>query len=73
MAAAAPRALPFRAAEIAAWLESSCRPRSVYLWNGAGKTTTVGASAVIAVAWCAAIATAGYLWARAVFERDPAP
>ncbi|HEY2674356.1 MAG TPA: ABC transporter permease [Rugosimonospora sp.] len=31
----------------------------------------VGDTAVIAVAWCAGIALAGYLWARALFRRDP--
>ncbi len=29
-------------------------------------------SAIIAVAWCAAITLASYLWARAAFNRDPA-
>jgi ABC-2 type transport system permease protein len=33
--------------------------------------TPVGNSAVIAVAWCVGLAAAGYLWARAVFRRDP--
>jgi ABC-2 type transport system permease protein len=31
----------------------------------------VGHSAVLAVAWCAGLALAGYLWARALFKRDP--
>jgi ABC-2 type transport system permease protein len=31
----------------------------------------VGDSAVLAVAWCAGLALAGYLWARALFSRDP--
>jgi ABC-2 type transport system permease protein len=35
--------------------------------------TVIGNSAVIAVAWCAAITLASYLWARAAFNRDPAP
>jgi ABC-2 type transport system permease protein len=35
--------------------------------------TTVGNSAVIAVAWCAGISLVGYLWARALFNRDPTP
>lgn len=30
-----------------------------------------GSSAIIAVAWCAGIALAGYLWALALFNRDP--
>jgi ABC-2 type transport system permease protein len=30
-----------------------------------------GHSAVIAVAWCAGLALAGYLWSRALFGRDP--
>jgi ABC-2 type transport system permease protein len=35
--------------------------------------TAIGTSAVIAVAWCAAITLASYLWARAAFNRDPVP
>ena len=35
--------------------------------------TVIGNSAVIAVAWCAAITLSSYLWARAAFNRDPAP
>jgi len=31
----------------------------------------IGNSAIIAVAWCAGITLAGYLWARAVYNRDP--
>jgi ABC-2 type transport system permease protein len=31
----------------------------------------IGSSAVIAIAWCVAIALAGYLWARTVFNRGP--
>ena len=34
--------------------------------------TPVGSSAWIAVAWCAGFAIAGYVWARALFRRDPA-
>ncbi|MEU5262946.1 ABC transporter permease [Amycolatopsis sp. NPDC021455] len=34
--------------------------------------TPVGGSAWIAVAWCAGFAVAGYVWARALFRRDPA-
>ncbi|MGW3961594.1 ABC transporter permease [Amycolatopsis sp. NPDC005003] len=34
--------------------------------------TSVGGSAWIAVAWCAGFAVAGYVWARALFRRDPA-
>jgi ABC-2 type transport system permease protein len=34
--------------------------------------TPIGNNAVIAVAWCAAIALAGYLWAKKLFNRDPA-
>lgn len=33
--------------------------------------TTVGASAGLALAWCAVLALAGYLWARAVYNRGP--
>jgi ABC-2 type transport system permease protein len=32
----------------------------------------IGSSAVLAVAWCAAIALVGYLWARAKYDRRPA-
>jgi len=35
--------------------------------------TAIGNSAVIAVAWCAAITAVGYLWARKLYNRDPAP
>jgi ABC-2 type transport system permease protein len=31
----------------------------------------VGGTAVVAVSWCAGLALAGYLWARALFQRDP--
>ena len=34
--------------------------------------TPIGNNAVIAVAWCIGIALAGYLWAKALFNRDPA-
>jgi len=33
----------------------------------------IGNHAVIAVAWCAAITLVGYLWARKLYDRDPAP
>jgi ABC-2 type transport system permease protein len=33
--------------------------------------TPIGNSAIVAVAWCAGLALAGYLWARALFTRDP--
>jgi ABC-2 type transport system permease protein len=33
--------------------------------------TPIGHSAVLAIAWCAVIALGGYLWARAVYSRDP--
>lgn len=32
----------------------------------------IGNSAVLAVAWCAAITLVGFLWSRALFDRDPA-
>jgi ABC-2 type transport system permease protein len=32
----------------------------------------VGSSAVLAVAWCAALALVGYLWGRARYDRRPA-
>jgi ABC-2 type transport system permease protein len=34
--------------------------------------TAIGDSALLATAWCAAIALAGYLWARARYDRRPA-
>ena len=34
--------------------------------------TVIGSSGVLAVAWCAAIALAGYLWARSRYEHRPA-
>jgi ABC-2 type transport system permease protein len=34
--------------------------------------TAIGNSAVIAVAWCVGIALVGYLWARKLYNRDPA-
>ncbi|GAA0708664.1 ABC transporter permease [Dactylosporangium roseum] len=33
--------------------------------------TPVGGSGIAAVAWCVGLALAGYLWARALFRRDP--
>jgi ABC-2 type transport system permease protein len=33
--------------------------------------TPIGNSAVLAVAWCAGLTLLGYLWARAVYNRDP--
>ncbi len=33
--------------------------------------TPIGNSAVIAVAWCVGITLVGYLWSRALFNRDP--
>ena len=35
--------------------------------------TAIGSSAVVAVAWCAGITLVGYVWAKALFNRDPAP
>jgi len=34
--------------------------------------TPIGDSGVIAVAWCVAISLVGFLWARKLYERDPA-
>ena len=34
--------------------------------------TPIGDSAWLAVAWCAAITLVGFLWARSLYERDPA-
>jgi ABC-2 type transport system permease protein len=33
--------------------------------------TPIGNNASIALAWCVGIALVGYLWARALFNRDP--
>jgi ABC-2 type transport system permease protein len=32
--------------------------------------TPIGKSAVLAVAWCAGLALVGYLWARAIYNRN---
>jgi ABC-2 type transport system permease protein len=34
--------------------------------------TSIGNSAVIAIAWCVVISLVGFLWARSLFNRDPA-
>lgn len=34
--------------------------------------TAIGSSAVLAVAWCAAITAVGYLWALSLYDRNPA-
>ncbi len=34
--------------------------------------TPIGNSAILAVAWCVVISLVGYLWARSLFNRDPA-
>jgi ABC-2 type transport system permease protein len=34
--------------------------------------TAIGNSAVIAIAWCVVIALAGYVWAKKLYNRDPA-
>jgi ABC-2 type transport system permease protein len=34
--------------------------------------TPIGTSGVIAVAWCVAISVLGFLWARRLYEREPA-
>jgi len=33
--------------------------------------TPIGNSAVLAIAWCVGLSLVGYLWARAVYNRDP--
>jgi ABC-2 type transport system permease protein len=33
--------------------------------------TPIGSSAILAIAWSAAIGFGGYLWARHLFNRDP--
>ena len=35
--------------------------------------TPIGSSAVLAVAWSVAIGLASYVWAKHLFNRDPAP
>jgi ABC-2 type transport system permease protein len=35
--------------------------------------TPIGDSAMLAVAWCAAIGLGGYAWAKHLFNRDPTP
>ena len=35
--------------------------------------TPIGNDAVVALGWCVALTLAGYLWARAAFNRDPGP
>ena len=37
----------------------------------AGDQRDAGNSAIIATAWCIAIALVGYLWARAAYNRNP--
>ena len=32
----------------------------------------IGSTGLVAVAWCVAITLAGYLWARKLYDRDPA-
>jgi ABC-2 type transport system permease protein len=34
--------------------------------------TPIGNSGLLAVAWCIGISVVGYLWARRLYERDPA-
>ncbi len=34
--------------------------------------TEIGNSAVLAVAWCAGITLAAYIWAKKLYNRDPA-
>jgi ABC-2 type transport system permease protein len=35
--------------------------------------TAIGNSAMLAIAWCAAITLVGYLWAKKLYNRDPGP
>ncbi len=35
--------------------------------------TPIGDSGILAVAWCAAVGLAGYVWAKRLFNRDPTP
>jgi ABC-2 type transport system permease protein len=35
--------------------------------------TPIGGDGIVAVAWCLAISALGYLWARRLYDRDPAP
>jgi ABC-2 type transport system permease protein len=34
--------------------------------------TPIGSSGIVAVAWCVAISALGYVWARRLYDRDPA-
>jgi ABC-2 type transport system permease protein len=34
--------------------------------------TPIGTSGPVAIAWCAVLSVAGYLWARRLYERVPA-
>ncbi len=33
--------------------------------------TPIGNNLILAIAWCAVLALVGYLWSRAVYNRDP--
>jgi ABC-2 type transport system permease protein len=35
--------------------------------------TALGSTVVAALAWCAVLSLAGYLWARHLYEREPVP
>jgi ABC-2 type transport system permease protein len=35
--------------------------------------TPIGDLGLIAIGWCVAISVLGYLWARRLYDRDPAP
>ena len=35
--------------------------------------TPIGNSGLLAVGWCVAISVVGYLWARRLYDRNPAP
>jgi len=35
--------------------------------------TPIGNSALLAVGWCVAISIVGFLWARRLYDRAPAP
>jgi ABC-2 type transport system permease protein len=35
--------------------------------------TAIGHDAIVAVAWCAAVSLGAYVWAKALYDRDPTP
>jgi len=33
--------------------------------------TAIGSDGIVAVAWCAAVTAGAYVWAKALYDRDP--